>query len=735
MNTGRLDKIGKKIDSYFIQGCIIGAIAFIILYGVNVLDFTYDGWLIGREGGVDLTQHYLGWKFYRRSEWSFPIIGTVKELLYPFNGSIVFMDVIPLFAVFFKLFSSILPETFQYFGLWGIMSFMLQGGIGALILKKYEKSYILVGIYTIFLIWCPVMIFRMYAHSALAGQWLLLYGIWIWINKAQLNQRSFIKHWCIACGLAAAVHPYLTLMTGVLMLGCVIQEYVDTRNLKKVMITLFSAVGIAGTIFILLGGLMAGSGSSGGGLGIFSMNINALINPQGYSTIFNDLPSIPGQYEGIMYMGAGLIILGVVAVIIIIKNLLSKILEEKQSSIEQGRDNFFKRNLGMIIVCIILTILALSPKVSIGERVLIDYLPILPNIVCKLLSIFRASGRLFWPIYYLIIIGIFKVITQTFKSKRISYVLISGCLLIQLIDLSGVLIEKHNQFATKKVEYVNALQSKFWTDVVKTGKIKHIQLLPASMEEWELYSEYALENDLTVSMVYVARHEEEKVKEQVEQYIEQLKHGIAQEDTLFIIKDIGLFNEILSTHEASGLAYLVVDNQMVIFNRQLLDISGYDESMGVTAKGYVGEGKFIGFTEVDDKIVLCDLNVPNIDNSFNVAITSDYTQYEVSGNNKIKLKINVKNNTPNLFSSTQSKVVTNAAYHLLDEEGNMIQFDGQRTPIEILPYEEEEIELEVVLPEESGHYIVRPDVVCEGVAWMGDHGASTTDIKVIYEAE
>lgn len=49
---------------------LIGATVFIIIYGIEVLNVTNDAWLCNSE---DLTQHYLGWVFFRDSNWAFPI--------------------------------------------------------------------------------------------------------------------------------------------------------------------------------------------------------------------------------------------------------------------------------------------------------------------------------------------------------------------------------------------------------------------------------------------------------------------------------------------------------------------------------------------------------------------------------------------------------------------------------------------------------------------------------------
>ena len=86
----------------------IGAFVFILLYGVKVLNPCYTDWLMS---GGDLSQHYLGWKMYRNGDWTFPI-GLTDQLAYPYYTSVIFTDSIPIFAVFFKLLSPILPANF-----------------------------------------------------------------------------------------------------------------------------------------------------------------------------------------------------------------------------------------------------------------------------------------------------------------------------------------------------------------------------------------------------------------------------------------------------------------------------------------------------------------------------------------------------------------------------------------------------------------------------------------------
>ena len=104
------------------------------------------------EGLWDLTQHYLGWVFYRKSPWHFPL-GLV-EGIYSQPVSIVYTDSIPLFALLFKILSPLLPANFQYFGLFELLSYALMGGFGALFVRAFSKRSQICLLSSLF--FCPV---------------------------------------------------------------------------------------------------------------------------------------------------------------------------------------------------------------------------------------------------------------------------------------------------------------------------------------------------------------------------------------------------------------------------------------------------------------------------------------------------------------------------------------------------------------------------------------------------
>ena len=81
-----------------------------------------------------------------------------------------------------------------------------------------------------------------------------------------------------------------------------------------------------------------------------------------------------------------------------------------------------------------------------------------------ILSSIRASGRLIWPIYYLIfIIGIVSIFKYSLNKKK-SLLIISILVTFQIVDLSpgiSALPDKENFFILNLLSKVNCLREFF----------------------------------------------------------------------------------------------------------------------------------------------------------------------------------------------------------------------------------------------------------------------------------
>ncbi|MDE6909891.1 MAG: hypothetical protein K2P44_05415, partial [Lachnospiraceae bacterium] len=268
---------------------MIGVAAFIAIYGWNVLNPVYDDWLLGRG---DLTQHYLGWCFYRRGDWTFPV-GLTDNLAYPSLTSVIFTDSIPVLAVFFKALSPILPETFQYFGWWGVVSFALHGFFSAKILRAFSVGKLQTLIGSIFFVVSPLVIERMFKHTALGGHWMILAAVYLFVRHGT-DYRNFKKTvlcWGILGVLTASVHLYFLPMCGAFLCGCLLCSFLKEKKIQwKLLLpgVSFGSGLLAATY--LLGGFSTRAVSSDEGLGVYSFNLNGFFNEKGYSRFFDALP-------------------------------------------------------------------------------------------------------------------------------------------------------------------------------------------------------------------------------------------------------------------------------------------------------------------------------------------------------------------------------------------------------------------------------------------------------------
>ena len=89
--------------------------------------------------GVDPFKDYIAWVFYRHGPWTFPL-GLNPSYGLDISSSVVFTDSIPLFAIIFKAFSSVLPEPFQYLGIWTLLCFILQSVFAWLLMGVFTSN-------------------------------------------------------------------------------------------------------------------------------------------------------------------------------------------------------------------------------------------------------------------------------------------------------------------------------------------------------------------------------------------------------------------------------------------------------------------------------------------------------------------------------------------------------------------------------------------------------------------
>lgn len=478
---------------YFLVG-LLSACLFCLTFGTRVLNPQDAGWLLS---GGDLSQHYLGWCAYRNSDWLFPI-GLCNTLAWPHQTSVIFTDSIPLFALVFKCLSSLLPKTFQYFGFWGIFCFVLQGLMAVRLLHGHMTNKAVLVVSSLLVVLTPVMIFRMYGHTALAGNWLILLALDPIFNVGDYSDANAKKLYFYAGTLGLLVplvHLYYLIMCGIVLTGLCVMLAVRGEG-KRIPLILAAYIGVAGVTIWLLGGFATSASADAGGLGAYSYNLNGLLNPMGFSTFMKDhATTSDAQAEGFAYLGLGFIAISAFDVMYVVlnwKRVWALLIDWKPYA------------FALIFMIIASTVFAASPTVSWSGRVL--YQMSLPSPVFNAWSIFRASGRIIWVTVYVIelisIIAFFRI-QKPYRALPIAALCL---LLLQAWDIKPLLVSKHNQ-VSGQCTYTSPLNTASYWNALSADKLRKHVVFCTDLTEEQMYAlaVWAMGSDKTISNFYFAR--------------------------------------------------------------------------------------------------------------------------------------------------------------------------------------------------------------------------------------
>ena len=187
-----------------------GFITFFLVVGPRVLDPRNVAWL----RGGDPATHYLGWLFFRQSDWAWPP-GANPDYGLELGSSIVYSDSLPLLAFFFKPFDALLPETFQYLGLWLFVCFLLHSYFAWKLVGLMSTDTLLRVPAVVLLLFAPPMLARLSGHWSLVSHFLILAALYITLRPSREGRRPA---WTALLAAATLVHAYFLAMLGLIWL-------------------------------------------------------------------------------------------------------------------------------------------------------------------------------------------------------------------------------------------------------------------------------------------------------------------------------------------------------------------------------------------------------------------------------------------------------------------------------------------------------------------------------------
>ena len=453
-----LTKFFSSADGTFLLGAVIGLIFFAAQFGLALVNPTAIDWIFH---GVthDTAQHFLGWEFFRTGSSG----ATITGLAYPVGLPLTFMDGIPLLALPLKLIAAILPTSFQFFGLWALLCYILLGGLAAILMRKIwrkvfvknnaaiassakqSKKYqldlrdkptnnknrvwqiLFVAAGALIFVLNPITLARTLYHPALAAQWLILLAILlIWDAQKFVKSWKFVLIWSAMLVGAVLIHPYFLPMLGAMMLIAALRTQTDFhwKKIVNLLIKVFIPVILAAITFAKIGGFALG----GGAAEVYDLpdkgfNLISFLMSGGWSLVMPAILAHSGSPETMMWFGLGMWILVIVTLISSVKLLRKKFGKKWLKKFARSvKSNFIKqktRNIWMTIVILGLLIFAIGVSLEIGPWRIFQWQP--PKAIYDFWNIFRAAAREAWPFYYaailLLIFAFSKVVQQLLQLK------------------------------------------------------------------------------------------------------------------------------------------------------------------------------------------------------------------------------------------------------------------------------------------------------------------------------
>ncbi len=548
----------KKINLLYVGILIITIIFYQLIYGLNTLNPTNINWLMSAYH--DWGTHYLGWAFYRVDDWRIPLEYT-NNYLYPVGTNPGFTDSIPLLALLFKPFSAILPDDFQYFGVWLFLCHFLIGFYTFKLFELYKIKRIVTYIAVVFLIASPVLIFRG-IHPALSAHWLFLASFYYYLMPStRTNSKKINAYQIIVFFIAAGVNPYLAAMVFLFNVVLPFKHLFIDKSIDVKRFILYPIISFLVAILFWYAIGMIGINEKTNlaaieSFTLFSFNLNSFFNSYGYfSKILPDYGFVNDkQYEGFAYFGAGALFLILIAIVFFALKL-----KQNRKQVQ------LYKYLPLLIVCLLLFLFSVTNEITFGTKTLYK-LPINAQIE-KLGNIFRASGRFVWPLYYLIFISSLLLIAKAAVKPIFKYVLLISLLALQLYDIQDLILK--NNFKSGK--YHTPLSDDKWIPIMK--KFDEIITYPPFQTTLSYNLDYqdlcflALKADKPITNGYVARINVLKAGSFLDSLLIKIDNGII-DNKLFITKAQYLddFSILFNTNKVTART---LDDFIFIYSKQI----------------------------------------------------------------------------------------------------------------------------------------------------------------------
>jgi hypothetical protein len=384
----------------------------------------------------DITTYQAGFNAFFREPWHWPLL-RIDSLNWPTGTLTTFVDIVPLYSALLKL---ILPQSwfsFNPFGFWILLCIVLQAIGGWWILREARvNSWIGLLAFTIFLLSSPSWLNRISTHTSLFSHFILLFAFAL-VLQEQRRQQFPLWSWSVLLLAAFFINLYLFFMIGlVFAVRWFIQIAKQPRQRLLISSGLIAAIFII-AIWAMMWPLPPNSGKPESGFGLYSLNLLSPFLGGAFSQFAPNSSSPEQAFEGLNYLGAGLLLL---LSCVALSSTLGSFSITKSWLTQTHTTPVFLRSMWWLFF--VFFIYAISNKVYFGTHLILQWG--VPEWAQAITGQFRVSGRFFWLVAYGLIIVAVVATYRRYSRPFANTILILACA-IQLFDLEPFFLNTQRQ--------------------------------------------------------------------------------------------------------------------------------------------------------------------------------------------------------------------------------------------------------------------------------------------------
>ncbi|MEI9986974.1 MAG: DUF6311 domain-containing protein [Aliidongia sp.] len=413
------NRSSKWLDDHLtFNACLVLA----ALLGIGqALDLYSFDFLLGRgvfwqSPPADTAQLLIALRYFDAEPWHWPLTH-ISALGAPGGVSVSNVS-LPLVALLGKALQPVFGRDVNFFGGYELISMVLQPVAMLWLLWEMgvrNRVGLLCG--AVIALSFPIFLYRV-GHLSLMGQYPITAALALYFVT---KRRPGATPWIAFIGLSLItmlIMLYLTIMVDGILFAAAVTDMLRARRLWSAgAATLLTVIVVSVTMLWAAEYLSVGGGTfAGNSYGYYSLNLLSPIVPQD-STLFSTenrlLDMTGGQYEGMSYLGAGLLLLFCgAAAILPVEFLSGRARSEIHAAVQS--------NWVLLLVLTAFVVFAVSNEVFVGSVHFSFGLPVSTDLPGNL----RSSGRFFWPLGYALAAGLIWAVGRVMLPVKASLVLL-----------------------------------------------------------------------------------------------------------------------------------------------------------------------------------------------------------------------------------------------------------------------------------------------------------------------